>query len=154
MRITIIAAADAAWGIGLDGRLPWRFPEDLKRFRDRTMGSALVMGRLTAESIGRHLPGRTILTVSAEGFRTVADAVEAARNAGFEECFIAGGRMVYADGAGLADSAEITRVPGTYGCDVSMPDLASAGWAKVSEEALPSGMAVETWRPARAGGGK
>jgi len=152
MRVTIIAAADAAWGIGLDGRLPWRFPDDLKRFRDRTMGSALVMGRLTVESIGRHLPGRTILTVSAESFRSVADAVEAARGAGFEECFIAGGRLVYADGLGLADSAEITRVHGTYACDVAMPDLARAGWEKVSEEALSPEMTIETWKPARAGG--
>jgi len=145
MKVTIIAAADAAWGIGQEGRLPWRFPDDLRRFRQRTMGATLVMGRLTAESIGRHLQGRKILVVSSGEFPTVAAAVEAARSSGVPECFIAGGRRVYEEGLALAGTAEITRVPGTFRCDVAMPDLAAAGWTLVGEEALASGMAVETW---------
>lgn len=146
MKVTIIAAADATWGIGREGRLPWRFPEDLARFRQRTMGEVLVMGRLTAESIGRHLPGRRILVVSTSGFATVAAAVDEARQGGARECFIAGGRRVYEEGLDLADTAEVTRVPGTFHCDVAMPDLGAAGWSLTAEEPLSSGMVVETWK--------
>ena len=55
---------DETRGIGLDGRLPWHLPADLKRFKSLTMGHHLIMGRKTFESIGRPLPGRTTIIVS------------------------------------------------------------------------------------------
>ena len=50
--------------IGRDGRLPWSIPGDLHRFRDLTMGNAVIMGRVTYEEIGRPLPGRLNIVVS------------------------------------------------------------------------------------------
>jgi dihydrofolate reductase len=75
VRIVMIAivAADRDWGIGRDGRLPWRLPGDLAYFRERTMGGVVVMGRRTFESFAADgapapLPGRTnvVLTRDAD----------------------------------------------------------------------------------------
>ena len=55
--VSAIVAADERGGIGLDGRLPWHLPDDLKRFKSLTMGKPIVMGRRTWDSIGRPLPG-------------------------------------------------------------------------------------------------
>ena len=57
-RLSIVVAMDRAGVIGRDGDLPWRLPDDLRRFKTITMGKPIVMGRRTHESIGRPLPGR------------------------------------------------------------------------------------------------
>ncbi|MFT5994381.1 MAG: dihydrofolate reductase [Flavobacteriales bacterium] len=110
MRITLIAAADEAGVIGREGGLPWRLPGDLKRFKLRTMGQPLLMGRKTWLSIGRPLPGRRMIVVtrdadfSADGVE-VAHGVEAAlalarqSHQGFPEAneiMIGGGGEIYA----------------------------------------------------------
>lgn len=146
MKITIIAAADALWGIGFEGRLPWSCPEDLARFRRRTFGCALVMGRITANSVGHHLPGRTILTVSSTGM-TIEQAVRKARSDGFEECFIAGGQRVYEGALGIARTAEITRIAGDHRCDTRMPNLDLLGWGVVARERLSDRAEVEFREP-------
>lgn len=59
MKITAIVACDTEYGIGFNGKLPWHIPEDLRMFREYTMGKPVVMGRKTLESLGRKpLPGR------------------------------------------------------------------------------------------------
>src|SRR5262249_40363926 len=62
--ITLIAAVAENGVIGAGNRLPWRLPEDLKRFKALTMGHTLIMGRKTFDSIGRPLPGRTTIVVT------------------------------------------------------------------------------------------
>ena len=59
MPVTIVAAVARNGVIGVDGGLPWHLPDDLRRFKELTLGHVLVMGRKTYESIGRPLPGRT-----------------------------------------------------------------------------------------------
>ena len=56
MLVSIIVAASANNVIGVGGDLPWHLPEDLKRFKQTTMGKPMIMGRLTYASIGRALP--------------------------------------------------------------------------------------------------
>lgn len=79
VEIVIIAAMATNRVIGRGNTLPWHLPEDLRRFRDRTMGHALIMGRRTYESIGRPLPGRRTVVVSrnpefaAPGVRVAGD---------------------------------------------------------------------------------
>lgn len=148
MRITIAAAADRDWGIGLEGRLPWHCPEDLARFRRRTAGAVLLMGRITAASVGNHLPGRRILTVSSAG-ASLGLAIAEARASGAGECFIAGGRRVYEEGMAFAHSAEITRMAGSHRCDVRMPDLSLGGWRIVRRERLTRDAEIEFWVPPR-----
>ena len=61
MKISLIAALDEKRGLGKGNELLWRIPEDLKNFKRLTMGHYVLLGRKTYESIGRPLPGRTLL---------------------------------------------------------------------------------------------
>lgn len=76
MKIIAILAMDEVCGIGKNGALPWHIPEDMKHFRDLTMGKVVIMGSRTYESLPaqfRPLPGRTNLVLSKypiEGIQT------------------------------------------------------------------------------------
>ncbi|MEK7738297.1 MAG: dihydrofolate reductase, partial [Pseudomonadota bacterium] len=99
-RITLIAAVARNRVIGAGNALPWRLPEDLKRFKSLTLGHPIIMGRKTWDSLGRPLPGRTNIVISrsadfaAPGIR-VAGSLEAsvalAASAGAAEAFVIGG---------------------------------------------------------------
>ena len=65
MTVTLVAAIARNGVIGADGGIPWRLPDDQRRFKELTIGHVLVMGRVTYESIGRPLPGRTTVVVAA-----------------------------------------------------------------------------------------
>src|SRR5690606_16813080 len=98
--LSLIAAMDPERAIGRDNELPWRLPDDLKRFKALTLGKPMLMGRKTAESLGRALPGRTNLVLTRSGcvpfedMRAVASLEEALRIAGEERapelCVIGG----------------------------------------------------------------
>src|SRR3954463_11435825 len=87
MQLILVAALDRTYAIGKDNALPWHLPADLKRFKALTMGQPLLMGRRTAESLGRALPGRRNLvltrssTVPFAGMQAVASIDEALREA-------------------------------------------------------------------------
>ena len=119
MRISLVAALDHLRAIGRDNDLPWRLPDDLKRFKALTLGKPVLMGRRTAESLGRALPGRLnlVLTRSGrvpfEGMQAVASVDEAVRIAveqGSEELCVIGGGEVYALTLGRADVLHLTEV--------------------------------------------
>lgn len=63
-RISLIAALDQDGAIGFDNRLPWHLPDDLAHFKALTSGKTIVMGRKTAESLGRALPNRRNLVLT------------------------------------------------------------------------------------------
>ncbi len=101
MTVAVIAAMARNRVIGHRGQLPWRLPEDLRRFKAITMGHVLLMGRTTFESIGRPLPGRRTVVVTrqpdwtATGV-TVAHTIEDAFGlAGEGAVFVAGGGDIY-----------------------------------------------------------
>ena len=62
-------------GIGLNGQLPWHLPEDLKVFKQLTMGHPILMGRKTYESIGRPLPGRQSIVLTRDKNWSAPDGV-------------------------------------------------------------------------------
>src|SRR5690242_4444615 len=98
--IRIIAAIDRRNAIGHDNQLPWSLPDDLRRFKALTTGHAVLMGRKTAESIGRVLPGRRNLVLTRRGASPIAgmevvDSFAAARAAVDGELFVIGGGEVY-----------------------------------------------------------
>ncbi len=143
MRITIIVATDAANGIGIDNRLPWKLPEDLAFFKRNTSGHTVLMGRKTYESIGRPLPNRRNLVLSrapdwqAPGVETVADlqqAIARAAAAGEDELFIIGGGQIYAQALPLAQRVLQTRIEHQFDCDAQFPPLAAQDWQQVSAE--------------------
>ena len=67
MRLSLVAAVDRNFAIGKGNALPWHLPADLKRFKALTLGKPLLMGRRTAESLGRALPGRRNLVLTRGG---------------------------------------------------------------------------------------
>ncbi|RBH39812.1 diacylglycerol kinase, partial [Pseudomonas sp. MWU13-2860] len=78
-RLTLVAAMAAQRVIGIDNRLPWHLPEDLKHFKAVTLGKPVIMGRKTWDSIGRPLPGRRNIVVTRQADWR-ADGAEAAHS--------------------------------------------------------------------------
>ena len=101
MQLSLLAALDRRHAIGKGNALPWHLPADLKRFKALTLGKPLLMGRKTAESLGRALPGRRNLVLTRRatppfaGMETVASIDDALRSAGDagELCVIGGGEV-------------------------------------------------------------
>ena len=144
-RLSIIVAADERGGIGRDGGLPWRLPEDLKRFKALTMGKPIVMGRRTWDSIGRALPGRRNLVVSrqpglavegAEVFGSLEAALQAA--AGAEEACVIGGAEIYRQALPQAEVIHLTRVHATLDADTFFPKLVAGEWEEVARDDRPA----------------
>jgi len=142
----MIVAASANNVIGAGGELPWRLSEDLRRFRQITMGKPMIMGRLTFESIGRALPGRRSIVVTrrpgylAEGCE-IADTPEAALElaATADEVMIVGGGKIYAHLLPLTERIYLTRVHAEFDGDAFFPELDSDDWHIVSSEPMPPG---------------
>lgn len=142
--LVLIAALDRAHGIGRGNRLPWRLPDDLKRFKALTLGKPVLMGRKTAESLGRVLPGRLNLvltrgdTVPFEGMQSVASLDEArfiAELEGVEELCVIGGGEVYALCLPHATRMHLTHVDTVVdGADAFFPRFDPAEWHIVARE--------------------
>lgn len=130
-RINAIAALDDNRVIGTDGRLPWRIPEDSRRFRQLTMGHPVIMGRKTYESIGRELDGRTTIIMTRNTnyiardcivMHSLGEALECARSCDDEEVFIGGGEIIYREALDLCDRLYLTLIKGSFEGSVKFPD--------------------------------
>jgi dihydrofolate reductase len=150
MKISIIVAASTNNVIGKDGGLPWRLPEDLKRFKEITMGKPMIMGRATWESIGRALPGRQNIVMTrqsdfvATGCDVVATIQEALAIAGdAAEVMIIGGGNLYQQFLPQTDRIYFTRVHTSIDGDTSFPELNENEWRVAAEEHFPGGSARE-----------
>lgn len=112
----IIYAVSADGVIGVGGTIPWHYAGDLKRFRRITMGSTVVMGRTTFESIGKALPGRRNIVVTsrpidAPGIECVRTLDEALARAGGGDLWFIGGARLYAEAMKFADRIDVVYVP-------------------------------------------
>jgi dihydrofolate reductase len=143
MRTSLIVAMARNRVIGRDNRLPWRLPADLRRFKELTMGHTLLVGRKTFESIGRPLPGRTMLVASRrEGYapkgvqvvRSVQEALEVAREGGETELFVAGGAEIYRQTLPVADRLYLTRIEEDVPGDAYFPEYDETEWRLVDRE--------------------
>lgn len=145
MKLSLIAALDRHGAIGRDNDLPWRLPDDLKRFKALTLGKPVLMGRRTAQSLGRALPGRRnlVLTRSGqvpfEGMQAVASVDEALRvamddDAG-ELCVIGGGE-VYVLCLPIATHLHLTHVDTVVeDAHAFFPEFDASRWRVVAREA-------------------
>ncbi len=145
MKISIIVAAATNNVIGSDGELPWRLPEDLKRFKQLTIGKPVIMGRLTYESIGKPLPDRRNIVLSArkglniEGCEVVDTPDAAIRLAGgAEEVMVIGGGGVYSQMLPMADRIYMTRINATVDGDTLFPELDDNEWQVVDRVDFPA----------------
>ena len=142
MRIHVIVAAAENGVIGKEGQMPWRIPEDLKRFKSLTMGSPMIMGRKTWDSIGRPLPGRESVVVTRQKLaipgatvvHSLEDAFEHCRARGVADAYVIGGGELYRQALPRADIVHLTRVRGAFEGDVTFPDLDPSEWQELRRE--------------------
>ena len=133
--------------IGADGKLPWRLPADLKRFKAQTMGRAMIMGRKTFESFPAPLPGRRHIVLTrdpawrAEGAEVTHDMAGALALAGGDAAVI-GGAEIFALFLPLAGRIELTEVHAAPSGDAVVPPF--TGWREVARDDF----AAEGDRPA------
>ncbi|AOV07687.1 dihydrofolate reductase [Sporosarcina ureilytica] len=133
--ISLMVAHDPNRVIGINNDLPWHIPEDLKYFKEKTMGKAMVMGRKTYESIGRPLPGRLSIVVtrnksySAEGVVVAHELDEAIQKAKeyADEVMIIGGAEIFKLMMDIADRLYITEVHEHFKGDTFFPEYTD-GW--------------------------
>ena len=140
--LSLLAALDRAFAIGKDGDLPWHLPDDLKRFKALTLGKPVVMGRRTAESLRRALPGRRNLVLTRSGrvphegmesFASLRAALDAVADAP-EACVIGGGE-VFAAALPLATRLHLTWVDAAVdGADAHFPRFDLSRWRVTARE--------------------
>jgi dihydrofolate reductase len=124
-KINIIAAIGLNNELGYQNKLLWNIPSDLKRFKELTMNSTIIMGKNTYNSIGKELKGRTNFVVSSSEldvkyrFETLIKAINSVKT---EECFLIGGKMIYEEGLKYCDRVYLTQVLSNFdNCDVFFP---------------------------------
>ncbi len=131
--IYAIAAVDKNWGIGNKGKLLTSIPGDMKFFRQKTMGSTIIMGRVTLESFPEMKPlkNRNNIVITrnedykcegADVVHTVNDALEKAESYG-DPVFIIGGESIYREFLPYCTGAYITKIDYSYEADAHFPDL-------------------------------
>jgi dihydrofolate reductase len=136
MIISIIAAMADDRAIGIENRLPWKIPADMKWFREKTMGKPMIMGRKTFESFGaKPLPGRSNIIIThdkqyqVEGAAVVHSIDEALLAAGdVEEVMIIGGASFYEQMLPRADRFYLTLVHGRFEADAWFPEFNDDEW--------------------------
>jgi len=142
VKLSLIAALDRQRAIGRGNTLPWHLPDDLQRFKALTLGKPILMGRKTAQSLGRVLPGRRhlVLTRSGQvpfsGMQAVAgvdDALAVARDSGADEVCVIGGAEIYVQTLAQADVLHLTHVDTVVdGADTWFPAFDLSAWREVA----------------------
>ena len=146
VKLAAVVAMGSNRCIGVDNKLPWYLPEDLKHFKAVTLGKPVIMGRKTYESIGKPLPGRTNIVItrnaqwSAPGVRvvpTIERAVEMGRAQaeldGMDEAMIIGGAQIYAETLAHLDRLYLTEVDTAPAGDAFFPELGD-GWQQIERQ--------------------
>ncbi len=139
MAISLIAALDENLAIGRNGELPWHLPDDLRWFKQLTVGKNVLMGYNTAMSIGRALPDRVNLVLSRRheapfpGQITVRSIEEAQTHCGNTGLMVIGGGMVFAEALPNARRMYLTWVSTAIeGADTFFPGVHFTEWTEVS----------------------
>jgi dihydrofolate reductase len=142
--ITLIVAVAENGVIGNQGALPWRIPEDMRRFKALTIGKPVIMGRKTWDSLPKKpLPGRANIVLTrdssfhAEGAETVrsfSEAVAAAGRSSPEEIMVIGGETVFAAALPLAGRIELTEIACSPSGDAFMPEFDRSLWHEIARD--------------------
>lgn len=147
-RLALIAAVAENGCIGIDNKLPWYLPDDLKYFKAVTSGKPVIMGRSTFDSLGRPLPNRTNIVITRnrdfrapEGVRVVHSLDEAikvagavAHIAGNEEIVIIGGAQIYAEALPRIARMYLTEVKKSVAGDAFFPAWEKQDWQEAGRE--------------------
>jgi dihydrofolate reductase len=142
--ITLVVARAENGVIGRDGTLPWRLSDDLRHFKAVTMGTPMVMGRRTFESLPRLLPGRRHIVMtrdpawSAEGAEVARDLAGAIALAGGPNISVIGGADIFRLFLPVADRVELTEVHARPEGDTILPAFDPHHWKPLGREAHPA----------------
>ena len=143
MSISIVAAVARNRVIGVNNRLPWHLPADLRRFRALTLGKPVVMGRRTHESIGKPLPGRRNIVITRRG-QVMAGCERAASfeealtlAAGADETMVIGGMRCYRDALPVAARMYLTEIGAEFDGDAWFPERVPSEWIEVRRDRGP-----------------
>lgn len=155
MAIIGIVALAENYAIGMDGKLPWHYPADLKFFKQTTTGHAVVMGSNTWRSIGKPLPNRLNVVLSRNGNIETLPGVLLLRSkeellalTEYLKCevFIIGGAKTYENFSDVIEKWIVTEVPDTVeDADVFMPVDFLAGFNEVEQQELGDALTVRTF---------
>lgn len=150
--VVLVVAVGRNGVIGGDGRLPWRLPSDLQRFKAITMGKPMLMGRKTFETIGKPLPGRETIVLTrdpafaAPGVLAARDLPQAlaladarGRAMGACEIVVAGGGELYRQTLNHASRLDVTQVDLAPAGDATFPAIDPAVWVETSRTPHPRG---------------
>lgn len=147
MKHSIIVAMAENRVIGINNKLPWYLPNDLKYFKQITMGKPILMGRKTYESIGKPLPGRSNIVISrnpdwsAQGVKVVHSLEQAFELAesiveidGQDEMLVIGGDQIYQSSLPMIDRIYLTQVHSKVNGDAWFPEVNWSEWREVGRE--------------------
>jgi dihydrofolate reductase len=145
-KVYLVAAVAANGVIGKDGGLPWHLPEDLKHFKHLTLGHPVIMGRKTWESLGKALPGRENIVVTARpAYAAPGAAVANSLAAALALCalepvaFVIGGQQLFAEALPVAAGLVLTEIQRDFPGDTWFPQYDRSKWREAQREAHAAG---------------
>ncbi len=150
MKLSLIVAMATNRAIGLNNKMPWHLSADLKKFKQITMGSPILMGRKTYESIGRPLPGRSNIIISRNPdyqqpgctvFNSIDQAIASCQQ--YDEVFIIGGATFYQATLALADKLYLTEINKSFAADTFFPAINKNEWTEVAREDISDDESVD-----------
>ncbi len=149
MEIVLIAAVGENGEMGRNNELLWHLPGDLPRFKEITMGSPIIMGRKTFDSIGRALPGRLNIVLTgnqkwqADGVSvagSIDQALDLAKGNGAERIFIIGGGQIYKLFLAYATTLEMTEVADAPIADTFFPNFSGGEFKEIARQSITDNM--------------
>ncbi|WP_067586156.1 dihydrofolate reductase [Endozoicomonas ascidiicola] len=151
MKLALIAAVADNNAIGINNKMPWYLPGDLRYFKAVTMGKPIIMGRKTFDSLRKPLPGRTNIVITRDtswhhdGVKVVhhlQDAISLAEDValinGNEEIMVIGGEQIYRQAIAQATRLYLTRVYQSFDGDAFFPEFDQLQWRETSREDIHS----------------
>lgn len=147
MKISLIVAAAQNNVIGRNNDLPWKLPDDMKHFVNKTKGHHILTGRKNFESFGKVLPNRPNLIVTrdpsytqdgAHVFPSILEAINFAKTNGENELMIIGGGEIYKQCLAIAECIYLTRVDAEIEGDTFFPALREEEWKMVKNISHPA----------------
>ena len=147
----MIAAVAENNAIGINNKMPWYLPGDLRYFKAVTLGKPIIMGRKTFDSLRKPLPGRTNIVITRDSswahdgvkvVHSLEDAIALAEDValinGNDEIMVIGGEQIYRQALARADRLYLTRVYQSFEGDAFFPEISESEWVETAREDLQS----------------
>jgi dihydrofolate reductase len=140
-KVSLIAAVDENFGLGINNQLLCHLPADLKHFKQNTIGKPVIMGKKTFLSIGKALPERQNIVLTSqlepiEGVEIARSLQEAfaLADSDTKEIMIIGGERVFRDALPFADTIYLTMIHHQFSADVFFPEIDASIWKCINAD--------------------